>query len=167
MTSGLSVDIANEFRVLKGEAELLAQALPQLQHEDSASAKAVRWIEIAGVAAAVEKLYSGCERVLLLIAKHVDGAPIDKTDAWHATLLNRMVNPFPNVRPAVLSEDCKATLDRFRSFRHRVRNNYGIDLDPDIVLERAGELLKALDTFKAEIDSFIGRLPPRDAPRAS
>jgi len=155
MPSGLSVDIENEFRVLGQEAELLAEALQGLQDREFHETAAQRWIETAGVAAAVEKIYSGCERVLLLIAKHVDGAPIDKADAWHATLLNRMVNAYPGVRLPVLSEDCKSTLDRFRSFRHRVRNNYGISLDHDVVLERAAEVEGALGTFRKEVTVFI------------
>ncbi len=120
MASGLGVDIENEFKTLLEEAAMLADVLPSLS---APTQKARRWIEIAGAAAAIEKIYSGCERVMLLLAKRVDGAAIDKSDGWHATLLKRMSNDFPEVRGPILSAACREDLDRFRSFRHRVRNS--------------------------------------------
>ena len=155
MPSGLSVDVENEFAVLFEEANLLAQVLPTLIAESPAQGTAQRWIQIAGVAAAIEKIYSGMERILLILARQVDGASIDKTDAWHATLLNRMANPFPEIRGPVISPECKVGLDRFRSFRHRVRNNYGISLDAAIVLDRAGELAPVLESFHREVSDFL------------
>ncbi len=155
MPAGLSADIDNEFGVLDREAALLAEALPSLQSGKLREGKGLRWGEIAGVAAAVEQNYSGCERVLLLIAKHVDGAPIEKADAWRASLLNRMASPPAEVRPAVLSQECKLTLDRFRSFRHRVRNSYGVDLDETVVLERAAKILATLEVFHLESGAFL------------
>lgn len=151
MPSGLAVDIANELANLTREADLLEGALPNLAGGDLP----IHWVQIGGVAAAVEKIYSGCERVMLLIAKGVDGAPIDKADGWHRTLLDRLSNSFPNIRDAVLSAECRDGLDRFRSFRHRVRNSYGIDLDPEIVLERAAELSPVLEAFRREILAFL------------
>jgi hypothetical protein len=153
--SGPSVDVQSEFVVLFEEASLLALALPRLRADDHSEDRALRWIEIAGVAAAVEKIYSGMERILLLLARHVDGAPIDKTDAWHASLLNRMANPFPGVRGPVISTNGKIGLDRLRSFRHRVRNSYGIALDAEIVLDRAGELAEILAGFHREVSDFL------------
>jgi hypothetical protein len=155
VTSGLSVDIANEFETLQREAEMLARVLPSLGAPAEDDAR--RWIEIAGVAATVEKIYSGCERVMVLLAKRVDGAPVEPSDGWHATLLKRMMRDFPGVRGPILSDACGAQLDRFRSFRHRVRNSYGADLDADIVVERAEELSSAVAEFRSEVSQFLGR----------
>jgi hypothetical protein len=56
--SGLSVDVQNEFAGLFEEAGLLARALPSLVAENPAEDIARRWIEIAGVAAAVSDFLS-------------------------------------------------------------------------------------------------------------
>jgi hypothetical protein len=153
MASGLRVDVENEFETLLAESAMLAGVLPALNALDADKAR--RWIEVAGVAAAIEKIYSGCERVMILLAKRVDDAPIDKSDGWHATLLKRMAHDFPGVRGPILSSDCLAGLDRFRSFRHRVRNSYGVELDGDIVIDRAEELVRVLTLFHGEVSQFL------------
>ena len=62
---------------------------------------------------------------------------------------------FPEVRGPILSAACREDLDRFRSFRHRVRNSYGMALDGDIVVERAQELAPALVRFHDEVTPFL------------
>ena len=109
----------------------------------------------------VEKVYSGCERVMSRIANDVDGAKIGNTDGWHATLLLRMARPYPGIRAAILSAEAYTLLDGLRSFRHRERNSYGFNLDPVIVQERAGEAVRAFLVFKSEILRFLDRQPKR------
>lgn len=77
-----------------------------------------------------------------LIAKQIDKTPIPKSDDWHRQILLRMKNEWPNVRPAVLSEQTYDLLNGLRSFRHRQRNTYGSDLDPARVTELAREAVK-------------------------
>jgi hypothetical protein len=132
MASVLSAEVEHEFETRLREAALLARVLPALRKPTDD--KAHRWIEIAGVAAAIEKIYSGCERIMILLAKQVDNAPIDRSDGWRAILLNRMAHDFPGIRGAILSADCVVGLGRFRSLRHRVRNSYGVHLDGETVL---------------------------------
>jgi hypothetical protein len=52
----------------------------------------------------IDKIYTGCERGMMLIAKHIDGEPVSPGDSWHASLLLRMKNSYPDIRPAVLSQ---------------------------------------------------------------
>ncbi|MCB0099896.1 MAG: hypothetical protein KDE46_29390 [Caldilineaceae bacterium] len=49
---------------------------------------------------------------------------------WHQELLRQMTIEIPGIRPAVLSEENRNSLDEFRGFRHVVRNVYSYNLDP-------------------------------------
>ena len=98
MPTKLPADIEGEFAILRDEASLLSEVLSGVDAELAEQSRARRWIHTVGVAATIEKMYSGCERVLLLIASRVDRSPIPRDDGWHAALLNRMVEPFPGVR---------------------------------------------------------------------
>jgi hypothetical protein len=71
----------------------------------------------AGLAAVVEKIYSGCERIMQMLAKGIDGEAVDLADGWHGTLLNRMANDYPGIRQSIVSAGCRDALDRFRSSR--------------------------------------------------
>src|ERR1700692_4789350 len=54
------------------------------------------WRDTHVCASAVEKIYTGMERIMSNVAKILDGEPIGKsTDAWHQKLLLRMANPYP------------------------------------------------------------------------
>ncbi len=155
MTSAISVDVENEFQDILREAMLLARTLDRFGVRAEPLDDATLWAIVGGLAAGCEKIYSGCERVMDLLARRIDGEAVQKTESWHAILLNRMAHPFPGVRPAVITEDCRANLDRFRAFRHRIRSSYGMNLDTDIVLRRAAELQPALNTFYQEVTAFL------------
>jgi hypothetical protein len=66
-----------------------------------------------------------------------------------------MAHPFPDVRKAVISDDCYRRLDRLRAFRHRERNAYGTHLDFDIVVERSLEAVTAFDIFRRDVRLFF------------
>lgn len=104
----------------------------------------------------IEKIYSGCERVMAMIASEVDGARLDRQEGWHITLLKRLSHPYPGIRGAVLSPETFKALDLLRAFRHRERNTYGIALDADIVLERSKQAAEAFGLFHADIIGFLG-----------
>jgi hypothetical protein len=155
VTSPISADVESAFHDLVREAALLAQALDRFRVAHERLDEATRWVVVSGLAAGCEKIYSGCERVMDILAKRIDGMVVEKTDRWHSTLLHSMARPIPNVRSAVISEPCRAALDRFRAFRHRIRSSYGMALDADIVLERAAELGPVLKTFHREVTEFL------------
>jgi len=115
------------------------------------------WEATTLCASAAEKIYTGCERVMAMLAARADGAKIDKNETWHKSLLDRMRLPFRE-RRAIVSEETYALLDRIRSFRHRERNTYGFDLDTEIVLIRANEAVQAYNRFAAEILHFFDAL---------
>lgn len=153
---GVFVDIENELNEIAREADLLAAAIELYRHDAATADRARAWLDVQGLASATEKIYTGCERVMVMIAREIDGAPVDHAEGWHSTLLRRLANPYPGIREAVISGECRDALDRLRSFRHRERNSYGLALDPEIVRERATEACKAFAHFRAEIAAFAG-----------
>jgi hypothetical protein len=118
------------------------------------------WLQTAGFASAVEKIYTGCERVMERIARHIDNKPIDHAHAWHAELLTRMKSDFPPIRKSVVSEETYQVLDRLRGFRHRERNSYGNRLGPDIVALRTDEAIKLVEIFWQDIASWKQQMLP-------
>jgi hypothetical protein len=67
---------------------------------------------------------------------------------WHKALVEKMALEIPGVRPALLSEESlKRRALELLKFRHRFRNLYGEDLDP----EKTTEVHKAANDFS---DSF-------------
>lgn len=94
--------------------------------------------------------YAGAERMFEVIAESVDEA-MPLGGEWHVALLAQMASEIPGVRPPVLHAGTRSHLDRFRGFRHVVRNVYTFNLD-----ERQVEILvDLLPTAIAELDREI------------
>lgn len=155
---GIFVDIENELIDIAAEADMLAGSIVIYDHPPADAKPAWPWLAIGGLASGVEKVYTGCERVMEMIATNIDGARVDHGDAWHISLLKRMAHPFPGVRDAVISAECFKQLDLLRAFRHRERNTYGLGLDANIVRERAAQATAAFENFHAEINAFIEKM---------
>lgn len=151
------VDIENEFADVAREVDQLGLTLAAARDRRPDAGSHAEWELTHICASAVEKIYTGCERIMARIAVEIDGSPVGHAEGWHAALLRRMANPFPGVRGAVLSQDGLRLMDRLRAFRHRERNTYGINLDADIVLERAAEALTAFQVFRAQVRAFFGQ----------
>lgn len=149
------VDIENEFREIEQEAYHLGLALERHQVDTDDAKEQSAWELVHILASATEKIYTGCERVMSRIAQEVDGSRIGHGDGWHNALLRRVANPFPGVREAIVSQECYAQLDRLRAFRHRERNTYGLNLDLDVVLQRAREAIAAVHLFHQEVRAFF------------
>jgi hypothetical protein len=149
------VDIGNELDDVAVEVEMLQGAIAIFDREAGDATAAWRWLAVQGLAAGVEKIYSGCERIMAMIATTVDGERIGRQDGWHVSLLKRMAHAYPGIRGPVISLDCYRDLDLLRSFRHRQRNTYGLLLDADVVRTRAVQTSAAFHRFRAEINLFI------------
>ena len=92
-----------------------------------------------GVALNLHGFYAGLERLFELIAVIVDGA-IPQGANWHQVLLQQVASETPGVRPAVISEKLRDSLDEYRGFRHIVRHVYTFSFDPikvEKLVERA------------------------------
>ena len=157
-----SVDLENEIADVGKEVDMLASGLAIFQKGPADADPAWSWLAVQGLASGVEKIYTGCERIMAMIAASVDGARVERNEGWHISLLKRMANPFPDVRAAVISEQTYKVLDRLRSFRHRERNTYGLVLDTDIVVERANQTIEAFGQFSLELAVFIAAMNSSD-----
>ncbi len=58
------------------------------------------------------------------------------------------------MRTAVLSPDLFPTLDRYRGFRHAVRNAYAYVLDPRLVAVLIEDLPQASERLRAQLAAF-------------
>jgi hypothetical protein len=124
------------------EAEKLGIALKEIRETPHLLEGAMGWLTVQGLASAVEKIYGGCERAMIVVTKSVDGQAIEAGEGWHRSLILRMANPCGASRPAALSAQTVAELDKLRSFRHRERNSYGSALKGERVIEiAAGTIL--------------------------
>ena len=81
------------------------------------------------VALNLHGFYAGLERLFKLTAANVDGA-IPQGANWHQILLQQMAAEIPGVRPAMISERLRDSLDEYRGFRHVVRHVYTFSFDP-------------------------------------
>lgn len=83
---------------------------------------------LGSVAFDLHGFYHGVERIFETFAKAIDG-DVPSGDAWHRKLLVQMAEEAPGLRPAIISEETRAALDAYRTFRHVARNVYTINLD--------------------------------------
>ena len=149
------VDIENEFLEIGSEAEHLSARLERLDPFNPPADVQERWEATHVCASAAEKIYTGCERVMARLAAEVDGSAMVHSDGWHSALLRRIANPFPGVRRPIISKECYQVLDKLRSFRHRERNTYGINLDFVIVAERGRQAVAGFAMFREEVRTFL------------
>src|SRR3990172_2916179 len=84
------------------------------------------------VALNLHSFYNGVERTMELIALEIDGITLGG-EAWHSELLRQMQIELPSVRPALISPEIGQSLDEYRRFRHRVRNIYAANLNPQLI----------------------------------
>jgi hypothetical protein len=108
---------------------------------------------INSVALNLHSLYSGLERIFELIAVELDGGALGGAD-WHTELLRQMTLDLTPVRPAVITKDTAARLDEHRKFRHRIRNVYAADLDPERMEPLIDGLPALWEAVSAELANF-------------
>lgn len=155
---GTFVDIENELSDIANEVEMLRAGVAIFARDSDQADSAWAWLAIQGLASGVEKIYSGCERVMAIIASEIDGGRIEHSEGWHVSLLKRMANPFPEIREAVITDDTYKALDLLRAFRDRERNTYGLVLDSGIVLERAKQTLNAFERFRRDVTALARKM---------
>jgi hypothetical protein len=97
--------------------------------------------------------YAGLERIFVLVAERIDDS-VPAGPAWRQELLRQMAVDLPGIRPPVISEQSAAGLERYRGFRHVVRNVYAYVLDPRRVAELIHGLPPLLARLQAELTAF-------------
>ena len=112
---------------------------------------------VDAVALNLHSVYAGLERVLELIADTIDQAK-PSGPMWHRDLLQQMTAEIAGVRPAVLSLEARNSLDRYRGFRHVVRNIYTFSLDAEQVELLVEHLPTVYQQVRAELEQFANFL---------
>ncbi|MGB5915517.1 MAG: hypothetical protein WBG63_11680 [Phormidesmis sp.] len=101
----------------------------------------------------IHSFYAGIERILEIIADSVDGTKPSGAN-WHTELLSQLASDIKGVRPAVISGDSQERLNRFRGFRHVVRNVYTFNLDAPQIALLVEQLQPTQVQIKRELLSF-------------
>lgn len=105
------------------------------------------------LASYVESFYSGCEKIAQRVAVNLDGN-LPKREAWHKELLLQLSALGGENRPPVWDKSLLQALNEYRSFRHRVRYLYSIELDDDRVLELAQQVPAVSEKLTQAIEVF-------------
>ncbi|MCX7029585.1 MAG: hypothetical protein NTU62_05630 [Spirochaetes bacterium] len=80
-------------------------------------------------------------------------------ERWHKALVDQMALEIPQVRPALLRDDSLKRLAlELLSFRRRIRNLYGEDLDPRTTSDVQAAAEEFARRFPAAHAVFIGKL---------
>jgi len=117
------------------------------------------------VALNLHSFYSALERIFELIALELDGGTLGG-ETWHTELLRQMSLDVPDLRPPVLQAETAARLDEYRKFRHRIRNIYAMNLDPDRMAPLVAGLPILWPAIQQELIAFavfLGNLAEADA----
>ncbi|MCS6911111.1 MAG: hypothetical protein NZM11_11200 [Anaerolineales bacterium] len=110
-----------------------------------------------GVALNLHSFYAGLERVLELIVGEVDQVRPSGPN-WHQELLRQAATPVPRLRPPVLTDSTRDALDRYRGFRHVVRNIYAFQLDAEQIAPLVRNLPAVFERITAELTRFANAL---------
>ena len=98
-------------------------------------------------------VYAGLERLFERIAATVDKSTPSGANR-HQELLRQMAVEIPGIRPAVLSNPTRERLEKYRGFRHVVRNVYTFNLDPIQIDLPVQGLPDTFATARAELLAF-------------
>jgi hypothetical protein len=145
-------------------AARIRQELPEL---DRVAQRAIRaWAAASGepedllvdaTALNIHGYYAGLERIFTLVAERID-ASLPDGPSRHQDLLRQMTTELPGVRSAVLSPDLFPALDRYRGFRHVVRNVYAYALDPRMLAVLVDDLPETAARVDAQLEAFAEAL---------
>ncbi len=103
-------------------------------------------LDYGALAYTIHTIYGVMENYFLRISKFFENSL--PPDSWHKTLLERMALDIPGVRPAFIQdEDALKRMMTLLRFRHKFRNLYGEDLDPDRMKNVQNNLVEVLSVF--------------------
>jgi len=112
-------------------------------------------VYLDSVALNLHGFYSGVERLLELVARHIDcDRELATPESWHRDLLQRMKKDIQQTRPALISDDSASALDELRRFRHLVRNIYTFNLIPEKMEPLVSSLSELWSRLRAELLAF-------------
>jgi hypothetical protein len=113
-------------------------------------------VKLYATAALLDTFYTGVEKAFRRIAAELGGVP--EGPGWHRTLLEDMGFDIPKVRPSVLRPETTRGLARFLAFRHRFRNLYLFDLEPEPVASLVRDLARTWAEVRADLEGFAATI---------
>jgi uncharacterized protein YutE (UPF0331/DUF86 family) len=148
-------DVAGLSAELRAQLRLFARVYQRLQ--DRLALGLDNPAQLDSVAYQIHNLYCAAEDLLKLVAKAFENR-IGSGGDWHRTLLLRMSEPVPGLRPALLSEELFDAMNRLRGFRHFVLHAYLTEIDPaqlrtnlNLATSLAEALPKAVQRFLSQL----------------
>lgn len=112
----------------------------------------------------LHSFYAGIERLFEIIADGIDQAK-PSGPHWHQELLRQMAAEIPGVRPPVLSLETRDRLDRYRGFRHVVRDVYTFNFDAEQIEVLVKQLSLTMEQVSRDLlgfADFLERLVEED-----
>lgn len=147
----ITVDVENEIRRIGIEIEAVGRKIKRLESENDSEN---RDSHLTAIAAILQSIYNGYERVLEILIKAIDGDLPTARD-YHIALLRRAVSPIADIRPSILNQKTFEILDDIRKYRHVFRNIYHYQLKPGKVRLLAEMGISAYNLFKIDIEEFL------------
>ena len=147
---------------IRREVQELATVVERVQRIWQQAGRSTDDYLVDATALNLHGFYAGIERLLEVIADGIDQTkPLGAH--WHQDLLRQMAAEMSGIRPAVLSPQTRDRLERYRGFRHVVRNVYTFNLDP----EHVGLLVRQLEpTANATLAELTAQSSALSFPRA-
>ena len=146
LTQRLTAEITAEF-----------EKLHRLKEEFAGTPRDEISVVIRGRGLILHDFYSGVERIFRRIAEELDGG-VPQGERWHRQLLDNMSLGITEVRPPVITPDLAKRLREFLKFRHVLRNAYGYELDPCLLVPLEECLPETLDAFEEQVRTFLAWL---------
>jgi uncharacterized protein YutE (UPF0331/DUF86 family) len=149
--AGLTAELRAQLRLLERVHQRLADRMAAGLDTPS---------QLDSVAYQIHNLYCAAEDLLKLVAQAFENR-IGTSGEWHRTLLLRMSEPVPGMRPALLTEELFNVMNRLRGFRHFVRHAYVTDIELTqlqanlkLAQQLARDLPEAVRAFIAQLDGL-------------
>jgi hypothetical protein len=114
-------------------------------------------VALESLAFQLHNLYCAFECLFRIVDDHFENRLIDQK-ARNKKLLNRMKLNIAGIRPSFISDPAFVLLNDLRDFRHVIRHDYKVKLEPaqmKIVLNKA---LALKIIYKKDIATFLARL---------
>ena len=108
--------------------------------------------QLESVAYQIHNIYNAIEDLLRLVAAHFENQISD------SALLQRMTQPVPGVRPALLTKDTFRLLNALRGFRHFFRHAYIVTVDPVQLQSNLHKAQQAYQLLHNDVSHFLAQL---------
>lgn len=113
--------------------------------------------QLESIAYQIHNIYNAIEDLLRLVAAHFENQ-ISDAARWQSALLQRMTQPVPGVRPALLTKDTFRLLNALRGFRHVFRHAYIATVDPVQLQSNLHKARQAYQLLHNDVSHFLAQL---------